>query len=177
MERRFESESSSSSRKEHNSDSASSLSVIDAIKTIAAFNARASIDTEEKLLLFLQSWWSRLYNRPLKDPLLQTYTLEELLYEFYDRVERKAAEEERLEQDSDKIEEEKDKVVLDWAEAEEKRELEESLKSEATKLTESIPLDPTTDPANVAWMEEQMQAAKAVHGDSFGEDIDENFNE
>lgn len=32
------------------------------------------------------AWWSRTYNRPLKDPLLLSYTFEELLYEYYDKI-------------------------------------------------------------------------------------------
>lgn len=31
----------------------------------------------------LQWWWCRQYNRPLKDPLLQEYTLEELQIEYF----------------------------------------------------------------------------------------------
>lgn len=122
--------------------------------------------------MFLQSWWSRTYNRPLKDPILLSYTLEELLYEFYDRIERRAAEEERLELEDDKIEEEKEQADLDWAEREEKKDL-ETLKAKATQA--SAPPDPTKDPANVKWMEDQIAAAKKIHGDTFGEDIDDNF--
>lgn len=38
-----------------------------------------SIDSFRRFLCF---WWCRKFNRPLKDPLLQSYTLNELLYEF-----------------------------------------------------------------------------------------------
>ena len=69
------------------------LTTVDAVRAIAAKNARAELSDEKQLMLFLQSWWSRTYNRPLKDPLLLSYTTEELLYEFYDRVERRLAEE------------------------------------------------------------------------------------
>lgn len=31
----------------------------------------------------LKFWWCKKYNRPLKDPLLQTYTLEELQIEYF----------------------------------------------------------------------------------------------
>jgi site-specific recombinase XerD len=37
--------------------------------------------------------------------------------------------------------------------------------------------DPTKDPANIKWMEDQIQAAKKVHGDTFGEDIEDTFEE
>ena len=62
------------------------LTVVECIRAIAAYNARADLTTERQMTLFLKSWWSNLYNRPLKDPLLESYTLEELLYEFYDKI-------------------------------------------------------------------------------------------
>lgn len=31
---------------------------------------------------FLQFWWCQKFNRPLKDPVLQSYTLDELCYEY-----------------------------------------------------------------------------------------------
>lgn len=40
-------------------------------------------------------WWSKTYKRPLKDPILLSYTFEELLYEYYDKIIRD--EEENLE--------------------------------------------------------------------------------
>jgi hypothetical protein len=36
----------------------------------------------DALLRFLRFWWCRTYNRPLKDPLLMSYTADELSYEF-----------------------------------------------------------------------------------------------
>jgi hypothetical protein len=166
MERRSEEKDSK--------DSGSELSIVESIKKIAAYNARAELDTEEQLLLFLQSWWSRTYNRPLKDPILQSYTIEELLYEFYDRIERTKAEEERLEQVDVKIEEEKDKRNEDWAEKMEREELEAEMRKSGAKSSEPIP-DPTKDPANVAWMEKQIEEAKQVYGETFGEDIEDSF--
>lgn len=156
-----------------NSGTSGSITVVEAVRKLAAHNARADLDTEEQLTLFLQSWWSRTYNRPLKDPLLQSYTLEELLYEFYDRIERQKAEDERLEQDSVKIEEDKDKEAEDWAERMEREEREAEMRAEAAKST-PIP-DPTRDPDNIAWMEEQLRAGKEIHGDTFGEDIEDSF--
>lgn len=103
-----------------------------------------------------------------------SYTLEELLYEFYDRIERRKAEEEQNNLDADRIEEDKEKAVLDWAEQEEKREL-EALKAKASSEESAHSGDPAKDPANVAWMEEQLQQAKQQFGESFGEDIDDTF--
>jgi hypothetical protein len=163
-------------RAEEKDSETGSISIVDAIKEIATRNARADLDTEEQLLLFLQSWWSRTYNRPLKDPLLQSYTIEELLYEFYDRVERLKAEQERLEQEDVKIEENKDKQAEDWAEKMEREEREAELRAEAAKSEEKL-VDPTKDPENIKWMEEQLRAAKKIHGETFGEDIDDNFEE
>lgn len=147
------------------------LSTIECIKAITAYNARASLDSEHRMTLFLKSWWSNTYNRPLKDPLLESYTLEELLYEFYDKIERQSAAEERSTKEADKIEEAKEKEVLDWAEQEEKKELEE-MQRQANK-----PISPAQDPENIKWMNEQLEKAKHIHGDTFGEDIDEKFEE
>jgi hypothetical protein len=173
MERRAEEESGRSSSAE--------LSIVDAVKAIAAFNARADLSNEQQLLLFLQSWWSRTYNRPLKDPILQTYTLEELLYEFYDRVERDKARKEQSEEDDDRIELEKEKADLDWAQIEEMKEMEEDKKRQSAKASpkqdEPAPADPTKDPANVKWMEEQLHLAKQQFGESFGEDVEVKFDE
>jgi hypothetical protein len=170
-------------KKESGDSSGDNLSILESIRALAAKNARAELNTEEQLLLFLQSWWSRTYNRPLKDPLLLSYSLEELLYEFYDRIERTKAEEERIQRENDRIEEEKEKAALDWAEQEEKKEL-EAMMAEAAKQqmaeaakqqSDSANQDPTKDPANIAWMEEQIRQAKEIYGESFGEDIDETF--
>jgi hypothetical protein len=154
----------------------SRLSTVSAIEKIAAYNARASLDSEEQLVLYLQSWWSRLYNRPLKDPLLLEYSLEELLYEYFDRKEREKAKEEELKKISDKMEDDKEKEVLDWAEQMERKELEEERLKTAKIQTQDIP-DPTQDPENINWMEEQIKKAKELYGESFGEDISENFDE
>lgn len=162
-------------KKEDGSNSGDDLNVVDHIKKLTAYNARAPLDTEEQLLLFLQSWWSKIYNRPLKDPLLQSYTLEELLYEFYDRIERTKAEEERLDQEDVKIEEEKGKADEDWAERMEREEREAEMRESGAKSQEVA--DPTKDPNNVKWMEEQMAKAKAQFGESFGEDIDTTFED
>jgi hypothetical protein len=162
------------SQKSHSKATGSDQSLTESIRKLAAYNARVELVTEEHLLLFLQSWWSRTYNRPLKDPILLTYTLEELLYEFYDRIERVKADEERVEREGDKIEEDKEQSQLDWAEQEEKKEL-EKLKADAAKLESKPVEDPAKDAGNIAWMEEQIQQAKLVYGDDFGEDIDKDF--
>jgi hypothetical protein len=152
--------------------SSQGLELAESIRKIAAHNARASLADDKQLMLFLRSWWSKIYSRPLKDPLLEEYTLEDLLYEFYDKVERNLAEEERIKKDEMRDEELKEKDVLDWAAEEERKEKEAE---EAAK--KAPPADPTKDPANIKWMEEQMRLAKAELGDNFGEDLELNFDE
>lgn len=110
----------------------------------------------------------------MKDPILLSYTLEELLFEFYDRVERAAAEVERGADDEVRAEEAKEKEALDWAEEMEKQDL-EAMKAKAAAV-EAAP-DPTKDPENIKWMEEQIKLAKQTEGDTFGEDIEMDFNE
>ena len=94
------------------------------------------------------------------------------MYEFYDRIERQKAADEFLEQEGDRIEDDKERAALDWAEQEERKEL-DALKNKAIKS--SPPKDPAKDPDNVAWMEKQMATAKEVYGDTFGEDIEDSF--
>jgi hypothetical protein len=42
------------------------------------------VRTEPDMVRYLRSWFCRHYNRPYKDPLLEQYTLEELLSEYLD---------------------------------------------------------------------------------------------
>ena len=169
------------SQREGREVAASSYTIGDAIKDLAAYNARAGLDDEYQLLLFLQSWWSKTYNRPLKDPILATYTLEELLYEFYDRIERQKAYEEQVDRENDTIESKKEQEALNWAEEEEKREREEEearlREAASVEQGEEDQYDPTQDPENIDWMEKQIMESKSVYGESFGEDIEDNFEE
>ncbi len=96
---------------------------------------------------------------------MESYTFEELMYEFQDRKERAKAEEKRAEAERDRIEEEKDKASLDWAEQEELRELAEfNKKKETTKSDEQ-------------WMKEQLEKDKETFGEDFGEDLSLNMTE
>lgn len=83
--------------------------------------------------------------------------------------------EEALEQEDVKIEEAKDKADEDWAERMEREEREAELRAEAAKSEAKS--DPTKDPENVKWMEEQIRVNKQIHGETFGEDIELDFNE
>jgi len=117
--------------------------------------------SDEGMELFLRSWWSKTYNRPLKDPLLDTYTLFELLYEYKDKVERIRAEEVIIEQETDKIEDAKMDDVLAWAEEEER------LEKEAAEAAHKAQLE-----KDEQWMVEELKKEK---GDGFGDDIDLSF--
>jgi hypothetical protein len=96
------------------------------------------------------------------------------VYEFYDKIERRQAEEERTNSEADKIEDDKEKTALSWAELEEQKEL-DALKAKAATEESKVSQDPTKDPKNVEWMEEQIKKAKEQFGESFGEDLEENF--
>lgn len=117
---------------------------------------------------FLQSWWSRTYNRPLKDPILQTYTLEELAYEYFDHKERDAYAEEQQDEEADKIEEAKIDDAMKWAEQEEAKEGQLQAQDAANST-------PTITPEDKAWMEEQIRKDKELHGETFGDNIVEEF--
>jgi len=108
--------------------------------------------------LFLQSWWSKHYNRPLKDPLLEKYSIFELMYEYYDKTEREMAIDENIELEADKIEEAQEAETLDWIEEEEKRD------QEAAEAKQKE--------ADDKWMVDQL---KKEHGEDFGDDIDLDF--
>lgn len=87
------------------------------------------------------------------------------MYEFYDKISRKVAEEERAEQETDKIEDKKIDDTLKWIEEEERKERELDAKKSKEK-----PLDQSIE--DEKWMLEQL---KKQHGDDFGEDIDLKF--
>ena len=100
----------------------------------------------------------------MKDPLLLSYTFEELMYEFHSVREDEKAIVERAEQETDKIEEAKEKATLDWVE-----------QMEAEEAAERAE-DPSKDPANIKWMEEQLALDKKMFGEDFGKDLDLDFN-
>lgn len=105
----------------------------------------------------------------MKDPLLQSYTLEELYYEYKEHFEREKAAKERVEQEADNIDKAKEDEALAWAEAEEKREA-ENLKSGGSNGSEWSPT-----PEDKAWMEDQIKQGREMFGEDFGEDINEDF--
>lgn len=117
-------------------------------------------------------WWSKYYSKPLKDPTLSLYTLEELAYEYYLVNETVKAEAEALDAQSDKIEEAKDQAAAEWADQMEAEEGKDEKEGE-----DNAPPDPSLDPANVEWMQQEIEKNKAELGDDFGEDLGINFEE
>jgi hypothetical protein len=87
------------------------------------------------------------------------------MYEFYDKISRKAAEDERVEQEADKIEDKKTDETLKWIEEEERKEQELNASKSKDTLEES-------SAEQDEWMLEQL---KKQHGDDFGEDVDLKF--
>lgn len=86
----------------------------------------------------------------MKDPLLDEYTVEELLYEYYEYTEWHKYQREHAEQTPDKIEEKRLKESLDWAEEEERKELEAAKKADSGEIHQPSDEDKK-------WMEEQMK--------------------
>ena len=117
------------------------------------------------------SWWCERYNRPLKDPTLLSYTLEELAYEYYLVVERRIADKERAQEESDKIEEAKLQADDEWADQMEAEE------AAAAAAKNTPPIDPHKDPRNIEWMEKEIEKNKQELGEDFGEDISVNFED
>lgn len=109
-------------------------------------------------------WWCKQWNRPMKDPLLLSYTFEELLYEFHSVREHEEAIIEKAKEEADKIEEAKEEADLDWV-----------AKMEAEDAAQEAN-NPSSDPDNVKWMEEQLALDKETFGEDFGEDINLDFN-
>lgn len=69
----------------------------------------------------------------------------------------------------------KEKADEDWAEKMEREEREAEMRNQAAELETAAKSDPTKDPENMKWMENQLRIGKQVHGETFGEDIDDQF--
>jgi len=96
----------------------------------------------------------------MKDPLLLSYTFEELMYEFQSMREHEKAALEKTEQEADKIEEAKVDEAQAWAD-----------KMEAEEEN-----DPAKEANNIEWMKKQIALDKAAFGEDFGDDIGVDFN-
>jgi hypothetical protein len=111
-------------------------------------------------------WWCSHYNRPLKDPILKEYTLEDLMYEYHLIKEKQKHYEEMNKEESDRIEEEKAKADDEWV-----KQMEEE---EAQEKAETI--NPINNPINKEWMQKHIDENKLFFGDDFGEDLSLNFD-
>ena len=118
------------------------------------------------------SWWSDKYNRPLKDPILLSYTLEELAYEYYSTIERRKYDVERAQEESDKIEEAKLQADDEWAD-----QMEAAEEAAAAKKPAAVVVDPMKDPKNIEWMKQEIERNKIELGEDFGEDLSVNFED
>jgi hypothetical protein len=147
------------------------MSAFEAIDIIATKAVREDLNTEKSQLRFLSYWWSNKYNKPIKDPLLQEYTVEELYYEYRLHNEYAKAVNEKETEEQEKIEEQKADDALAWAEAEEAKELAEQQNQDDNGKDVKITNE------DEKWMRQQIEAAKATYGDSFGEDITEEFSD
>lgn len=130
------------------------------IRCIAATDVRDNT-SDASTLLSLMTWWCDRYNRPMKDPLLQSYSFEELMYEYALFDERiKAVKEEQ--EEADTIKEEQKNAELDkWID-------EEEAKEQGSQAS---------TPADAEWMNKMLSEQKAEMGEDFGEDISLNFDE
>jgi ABC-type multidrug transport system ATPase subunit len=55
----------------------------DAVSTLAkAHHMEEPTSGLDAFTRFLKWWWCQKFNKPMKDPLLESYTLDELLYEY-----------------------------------------------------------------------------------------------
>jgi len=147
------------------------MSAFDAIDLITKKAAREELNTSKSQLRFLTYWWSNKYNKPFKDPLLHQYTIEELYYEYRLHQEFNEAADEKTTQESDKIEEQKQDDAFAWAAAEEAKDLEEQTNQGGNNNNVTITKD------DEEWMKKQIEIGKETFGDSFGEDITEEFSD
>jgi hypothetical protein len=111
----------------------------------------------------------------MKDPILQTYTLEELAYEYYLVGEREAYKQEQASEEADKIEEVQQQAAMDWADEEEALEEAELAAKQAEEEAKQA-YDPLKDPKNIEWMEAEMEKSKLIFGEDFGEDLNLDFD-
>ena len=102
----------------------------------------------------------------MKDPILDSYTAEELLYEWSSIQESALTEKERVEDEADKIEEEKERANEAWA----------NQMEEEDKALEEPSTDPAKDPNNIEWMQKYIEQEKQASGEDFGEDLNLDFD-
>lgn len=87
----------------------------------------------EALERYLKKWWCLTYERPFKDPLLEQYTLDELVYEFLTKYYQKP------ENDPDRIDQDKKRQQEDdeWASRMLQKEI-EKIQQSAESIKKSV---------------------------------------
>jgi fumarylacetoacetate (FAA) hydrolase family protein len=126
---------------------------------------------EKRNRLYLMNWWCTYYNRPLKDPLLQQYSTEELAYEYYLISELQVVKEEKARAEDDRIEEAQLQEAEDWADMMEAEEEAERQAEEERKKLEKAKAE------QEEWMQKEIEKNKLFFGDDFGEDVSLDFKD
>ena len=119
-------------QKTNSSDSTgniASLELLDNIKQLVKIEREKTKLNYDEFFFNLKRWWCRHYNRPYKDPMLESYTLEELYYEYCDV---NYLDEKITEETTETSQEE-----WDWAEEEEAKEIRERSEKEDVIATEN----------------------------------------
>jgi hypothetical protein len=116
-------------------------------------------------------WWCKKYNKPLKDPILMQYSVEELLYEMMSHRHYDNDLNRQRQEEADRIEIEKYDEDVEWAEEMER------LEAEKLKQDTKPPTSPAEAPHNQEWMQQIIEEEKKKFGDDFGEDISFNMDE
>jgi len=130
-----------------------SLDLIEAIKQLAlSWHTGKTRLTYEEMLFSLKRWWCHHYERPYKDPLLDSYTFEELIFEYYDI---EGPEKEGLANKEKMIDDDRD-----WAAEEEAKELAEEEAAEAAALAAEEAAEAASESDNIT--EESDDAAWAA---------------
>jgi len=162
------------------SDAASLESWDDIDKLVKAAHVEKRYLSYDELLFKLKRWWSQYYKRPYKDPLLETYTFEELLYEYLD-----INHEENKPSTEQKVSEALEKEDRDWAEEEAQREmeeeearaLEEAQVAEAVAIQENDSIEEAEGLSDEEWAEKTLNNPTPDDIDSEDGDISATFEE
>lgn len=117
-----------------------SLELYESVKKLAETGLRNKERLNyDELLFSLRRWWCQYYKRPYKDPLLDSYTIEELMFEYFDITESNKDPEA-------KVSEEVESEDRDWAAEEDEREAAEwAMRQDAEAQKEVMPATPEND--------------------------------
>lgn len=149
---------------------AGSLGLIDHIKQLVEreYLEEKEYLTFDELFFKLKRWWCKHYKRPYKDPLLETYTFEELFYEYWDLTYTPPSKNEEPQNP-----EEIPMSEYDWAAEEEARELEELAKLEQAqpKPEDDNIVKETDDSSDKEWADKYLNDNKLTNPSA--DDVDD----